>query len=287
MLKANLAIEVYKRFLPLLPSRLRLAMKRYINADLPIWAKLGTRVGQLNGTPYQLELNMRHWHQRWTYIKGHYPEPHVTQLLSEVLKKDSVYIDIGANIGVHCVYAASFLASASQIWAIEPNPHSFSRLKANAELNQLSEMNLHQLALGNQNGTVRLENCDDENVGTTLRHNAAEGCETPIRKGDELFAAIPASAQGICKIDVEGFELEVLRGMQQFIHEHPQMSYVVEVTPEWLSSLGDSAEKLFQVFLAEGFQAYEIVDGSDRLLPLSKPIDKSQYDVFFSIHLGK
>jgi hypothetical protein len=69
MFKANLAIEVYKRFLPLLPSRLRLAMKRYINADLPIWAKLGNRIGQLDGTPYQLELNMRHWHQRWTYIK--------------------------------------------------------------------------------------------------------------------------------------------------------------------------------------------------------------------------
>jgi FkbM family methyltransferase len=279
MLRAVLTIETYKRFLAFLPNRLRMALKRYIDAERTEWAKLGYRTRQLAETPYQLNLDMRHWHQRWTYIKGYYPEPHITGLIASQLKAESIFIDIGANIGVHSLFAAAKIANPHQVWAIEPNPHSFARLSTHAKLNQLDAMQLYQVALGNQNGTIRLHNCDDAHVGSTLRNGGDGGCEVSIQKGDDLFASIPSSAQGICKIDVEGYELEVLRGLQQFISSHPRISYIIEVTPKWLESLGDSTEALFQVFFAQGFQAYEI---QDKLLPLLQPIDKSQYDVFFS-----
>src|SRR5688572_13376265 len=137
MFRAQLAIEIYRYFRQWMPFRIRKALKNYIDQDHAEWRKLGKRDRLLNQTPYYLSLDLAHWHQRWTYVKGYYPDEHLTCLMRKSLQADSIFIDIGANIGVHSLFAASRIGRPSQIWAVEPNPHSFARLMEHVESNRL------------------------------------------------------------------------------------------------------------------------------------------------------
>lgn len=279
----RLFIESFQRTYHMLPKRLYLRFKRMVDEPSERWQSLGTYQRNLKETPYQLILYMGQWHQRWTYIKGHYPEPHITALLNRQLTAGDIFIDVGANIGVHTLYAAARVGKSGQVIAIEPNPSSHQRLQENLALNDLDWVVTHNVGLGNQKGVALLNGCNDMGVGSTLRDDAAqdETCEIQIEVGDDLFQNIPPDAQGICKIDVEGFELQVLQGMQQFIQNHPNIAYIIEVTDAWLNDLGGSSEALFDILTMQGYSPYEItLEGY--LNKLDKPIDKHQYDALFT-----
>lgn len=88
------------------------------------------------------------------------------------------------------------------------------------------------------------------------------------------------------KIDTEGYELHVLKGMGSLL-DYPQLTVVAEVTDRWLRKAGGSAQEMFDYMRGKGFQAYlpriqhrvlrkvlacERIDG---------PLDEEQYDVVF------
>lgn len=283
MIKARLAIEIYRHFIKFLPPQIRFRLKHYIDKQRDEWHQIGILNARLNETPYNLLLDMKHWHQRWTYIKGHYPEPHVTGILDTHLGEGGLFVDIGANIGVHTVYAAHKVGRTGQCIAFEPNPHSYKRLSQQIALNQLENVTVHHTALGNDVGTVVLQGCNDENVGSSLRTSKADddGCEVPLNPADNYLADIPQQQQGICKIDVEGYEHQVLLGLVGFIASHPNMSYIVEVTDEWLKASGSSSNILFEFFREHNFHPHYIDPVNASLRALDNALPDRQYDVLF------
>ncbi|MGJ3240286.1 MAG: FkbM family methyltransferase [Anaerolineae bacterium] len=283
-IKARLALELYRYLVPMLPSRVRMYLKRYIDANRAEWTQIGMLSVSLADTPYQLLLDMRHWHQRWTYVKGHYPEPHITHALDQYLDAGALYIDIGANVGVHVVYGAHCVGASGHCIAFEPNPHSFERLNQQIQRNHLTQVTAHHTALGDQAGSIILHGCHDENVGSTLRPNtqqADDDCEVPLNRADMFLTDIPEEQVGLCKIDVEGFEFQVVQGLSHFLSRHPRMVYIVEVTDEWLRLSGASASQLFALFQQHQFHAHYIDPHTAVTQPLTEPLPDQQYDVLF------
>ena len=283
MLQARFAIEIYKQFQSQLPRGIRMRLKQYIDRQGEQWQEIALLETRLKNTPYRLILDMKHWHQRWTYIKSYYPEPHITSILDRHLQEESLFIDIGANIGVHTVYAAHKVGKSGQVIAFEPNPYSYQRLGDQIALNHLKNVTAHHTALGSEIGTIVLHGCNDENVGSSLRvDESGEGdCEVPLNLADNFLADIPDRQSGICKIDVEGYEYQVLQGLKGFIESHPGMVYIVEITDEWLKMGGSSAQTVFDFFEDYGFQAYHIEPQSARLEQLDCALSDWQYDVLF------
>jgi len=73
-----------------------------------------------------------------------------------------------------------------------------------------------------------------EDYGASLRpvsQGAGDQLDVPLVRGDDLLDDIAPDAKGVCKIDVEGAEMKVLRGIEKFIENHPGFVYLVEVTP--------------------------------------------------------
>jgi hypothetical protein len=86
----------------------------------------------------------------------------------------------------------------------------------------------------------------------------------PVKRGDSLLMEIPSSTAGICKIDVEGYELEACRGLKTFISSHQRFMYCVEVTETWMREVSSAGTaELFALFDEFDFVPHHISRGGE------------------------
>lgn len=130
-------------------------------------------------------------------------------------------VDVGANIGNHTLFFAG--VCGSQVVAIEPNPSNASLLTENVKANmQEGLVEVHQVAAGQETGAGTVEVNDPTNTGKARVRQAADG-ETRVVRLDDLLADRPVA---VLKVDVEGMELEVLKGATRILSDYRPVLYV-------------------------------------------------------------
>lgn len=172
-----------------------------------------------------------------------YGEPELTLIGKHF--SGGTFIDVGANVGNHSLYALRFL-NAQKVIAFEPNPPAFKILQYNVLLNGLRDRaDLRPVGLSNQAGTASIAHSPDRNLGGTRLEAAADGRLTLMR-GDDALAGEQVS---FIKIDVESLEMQVLEGLRETIRLNRPPMYI-EVDP--------TNEVAFRTFIADC--DYEISD---------------------------
>ena len=142
-------------------------------------------------------------------------ESEVSDWLGENVKPGMVFYDIGAHIGIHSLYASKLLGDKGSVFSFEPWPENFAELQNNAGINKKgASITPVNMALARQPGPVPME--EGRSDGT---HHLAPSA-TPAANGhlvkvqattlDDFARTHPAP--DVMKIDVEGFELDVLEG---------------------------------------------------------------------------
>jgi FkbM family methyltransferase len=149
-------------------------------------------------------------------------EPHVERVLRRFLAPGSVFVDIGANVGWHTALASSAVGVDGQVYAIEPNPDNARLIAHTIERNQLSNVHLVPIALGESTGFAAFRSAIGSNGGF-LNHDERDSLDpnvtiVPTMRFDDLH--IPRV--DVVKIDVEGAEPIVFRGATETIgRDHP------------------------------------------------------------------
>jgi len=154
-------------------------------------------------------------------------ETEVDVLLS-MLQFPGLVIDVGANMGVHAIPVAKELArQGRRMLAFEPQPVIFQQLCANLALNGLMNVQAFPYACGSRTGTVSFaapDYCQGGNFGCVSMSRQAGASETMTAPCHTLDEIVGETSVALIKIDVEGFELEVLRGARKLIRRsHPAM----------------------------------------------------------------
>lgn len=122
-----------------------------------------------------------------------------------------VVIDVGANIGNHSVYFAAF-TDCNQVIALEAHPKVFKTLTENIRLNALQKkIRALNVAAGDTKGRVGLEEPASKILGGT---RVVKGNLVDMRPLDQIVGKDRIS---LMKIDVEGFEVEVLKGARKLL----------------------------------------------------------------------
>ncbi|HXH52818.1 MAG TPA: FkbM family methyltransferase [Sphingomicrobium sp.] len=149
------------------------------------------------------------------------------------------FVDIGANVGNHTLYAALFL-KAERVIAFEPNPTAFKILGYNILLNGIAEKcRLHNQGLYSKDANASVVRSPERNLGGTRLAVDQTGSLRLVR-GDD---ALRGDRITFIKIDVEALEIAVLAGLRKTIHTH-QPAMLVEVDDSNRRSFFDFLESV-------------------------------------------
>lgn len=144
------------------------------------------------------------------------------KMLSEMDEEDTFY-DIGANIGF---YTCFFSEKASKSYSFEPNKHAAQILRENIEENSLENVEVIEAAASDRNTSIKLSKAPGTSVFGTAQIKDSEEGEIEARKVDGLFEEGKVELPDMVKIDVEGHEIEVLKGMEEVIEKASPVIYV-------------------------------------------------------------
>lgn len=207
---------------------------------------------------------------RYLYFFGVW-EPGVTGVMRWHLRQGDRIIDIGANVGAHALLAATLVGTSGRVYAIEASPSIFQRLLANIERNGLNQVKPLNVAVTDVDTVLSVFLHGAENLGATTTVNfEAErrgiAVETQIA-GHPLSGILPLDeilASRLIKIDVEGAEWLVLRGMNDVLPKLDDACIIlIEVNQGSLGHFGASLETLLGMMKVAGWEALEVQNDYD------------------------
>lgn len=212
------------------------------------------------------------------YLLGWPMEIDTLPVFRRFLKPESVVLDIGANFGLYTAAAGSFVRRRGRLYAFEANPHTFKLLQRTLYANRLIH-NPNIVAVnalvGEAGGRGKLYYSPEALGGasaTNIGQWGAEGRSVEIERiaiDDFLPPDLPVD---LVKIDVEGHEPYVLRGMRQTIRRSPNIRIVLEFFEGFLAhTIG--ADRFVAEIADSGLALCEIVPGATiARLPPGEPV---------------
>ncbi|VVP12571.1 FkbM family methyltransferase [Pseudomonas fluorescens] len=192
-------------------------------------------------------------------------EPGTRQLIKKILKPGDVYIDVGANIGIHMLAAAQAMQGSGTIIGFEPFGPTKALIDKTMWINGFSSITeTHQLAVSNKSGSQPL------NLGATSGHHSLFKLDTPAALAkppvqvdlislDEIID--PGQMIHLLKIDAEGAELDVIEGAKRLLKSNPQIKLIVELGLSHLERTGHSVEDWLEKFSELGFD-YQVINAN-------------------------
>lgn len=187
----------------------------------------------------------------------------VEYFLEEIRHVDGDFLDVGANVGIYSILFRDRIDDGSRALAFEPLESNVDRIKSNAELNGIDDIEVYPVALGDRNGKAEVH-YDPSNVGAAslAARQGALRRTIDVRRLDDL--KLPSENIGIVKIDVEGAELDVLKGAKSTLSSS-RPGLLVELHPEILDDRGQSLEGLLSLVADLGYREVELVAEGERV----------------------
>ncbi|MCK9344986.1 MAG: FkbM family methyltransferase [Candidatus Pacebacteria bacterium] len=193
------------------------------------------------------------------YLYGVY-EPFILDLIAQHLKKGDVFVDIGANIGQHTMFAASVVGTEGKVSSFEPIPRVYNQLLDSARINHFEDIiDARNIALGEAPKTETLY-VETNNVGgsSIVGPHGKENEEIVIniKRGDDELKDF--QRVDMIKMDVEGYEYEVLAGIQKVLAIHKPV-IVMEFSGKLYFEKGrDHGNKIISLLQNLGYNLYDV-----------------------------
>jgi FkbM family methyltransferase len=152
------------------------------------------------------------------------------RLLKKVLFPGAVVVDVGANIGIYSRFFSHCVGPAGAVHSFEPESQNFQRLQA--ATSRLSNIRVSEFAVGERSGNSKLYLSDtlavDHRTYLT-KSSARRAVAIQMIALDDYFK--PGERVDLIKMDVQGYELQALRGAERVIRDNPEIKLLLEFWP--------------------------------------------------------
>jgi FkbM family methyltransferase len=181
-------------------------------------------------------------HSDWAAadIRSFGSEQQLLERLVSIVKPGDVVYDVGANMGLHAVFLAQAVGDSGQVIAFEPELHYCERLRGNAALNGVRNIRISTMALGDRACELELLPSEPGKAAPRLADHLPEaggshaGPKVQVVEGDRLVETEKLPLPRAVKIDVEGFEYAVLKGLRRTLSNPVCQIVCCEVHPRLL-----------------------------------------------------
>ena len=154
------------------------------------------------------------------------PDYHEMNFMKRYLLPGDSFVDVGANIGVYSLLAASLIGPSGDIQAFEPGQIARSRLYENILLNQLNNVKVHECALSDEVGFVNfLTDKDTTNRMILVKDNGKSSTLVPTARMDDVLT----NEFTLGKIDIEGAEILAFKGAMRLLSEANPPVWIIEI----------------------------------------------------------
>jgi FkbM family methyltransferase len=197
---------------------------------------------------------------------GNFYERQTRSALTKLVSPASLVLDIGANIGAHTLHLAQLVGPLGRVLAFEPTDYAFRKLRRNLDLNPSLaprvEAFLCFLTANDDVGVpnviysswplVAEEGLHAKHLGREMKTDMAQA-----RSLDGILAEHAADRKvQLVKLDVDGFECDVLRGASSLLRDTRPI-FVMELAPYVLEERGASLDRLVSYFVPNGYVFYD------------------------------
>jgi FkbM family methyltransferase len=183
-------------------------------------------------------------------------DPKITWACSRLVQAGDCVLDIGANLGLVTFTLSALVGPLGRVHAFEPAPQMQTFIQDAIDRNNVTNVELHRLALGAHNGELMLS-VPGSNAGAAsfvAARQASGGTDVmvPVRTLSSIMANLDVGRVRLLKMDVEGFEPEVLAGAADFLVRQPPDVLIFELNDP-TESLGRHPTMLMLSSLGYGF----------------------------------
>jgi len=191
-------------------------------------------------------------------------EPDLRRAINKLTKPEMVAYDIGANVGIFTLLFARIVGPRGVVYAFEPEPNNWQYLKRSVSLNQLDHVLVNTRAIGDCTGTAVFDRrggaFSGRLLGTDPKYRRSMNLlNIPTAAIDDLIKREGLKPPDIVKIDVEGNELMVLKGMAYTLATHRPV-----ILCETHTHLGESAQGVISLLTAFGYSVFSLHDVAER-----------------------
>ena len=235
--------------------------------------KLGPAIYSFKGINITLSPYEFFWKR---YMDGNLNDPEVYFCIEHYLPKGGVFLDIGANMGVFSLLAAK--KKSAKVLSFEPSYRELQRFHQNISVNPDLSNNItlipYGLADSDKVQTFYLSPAHHSGMNSVLdlssftQENMKVDCQFTTL--DAILSPTILNQINLCKIDVEGYEVGVLHGLEKSMRYLLDTTFVVEISPAYLNEAGFSKEDIYNFFGKWNFVGHN-----------SSPTDGRQYNEIF------
>lgn len=202
--------------------------------------------------------------------------------INRFLNSGDVFLDVGANVGLFSLIAGRIVGPQGKVYAFEPCHETVRLLRNNIQLNQLENIDLIEKAVTERTGEFTLYTAENghDAWNTLASGDASAGAKAETIHGirlDEFVNANKLDKIAMIKIDVEGWENNVLVGGYDTLSRPDAPVLQVEFTDDAAIAAGTSCDSLYNTLVALGYALYEYDPECNALIPSPK---KQAYPYF-------
>lgn len=207
---------------------------------------------------YEMMVDLRSGTEFRTYYLGDFDTDEIRSAL-RLIEKESIVLDVGANIGFWSVPLARHLTGRGRLHSFEPVPSNFGRLAENIRKNNLNEKTcLHQSGLSDRNGPAQIslwnelgaETGNAAIIANAERSGFSQSVAITVNRLDDILDSLQIGRVDFIKADIEGHEDRFLAGAAETIKRFRPILYV-EINKPYYQQRGLDAPAIFEEWLGQ------------------------------------
>jgi len=191
------------------------------------------------------------------------------QAIPHLLNPGDTALDVGANLGFYSVLLSRLCGPAGRVFAFEPVPDTYWRLRETITLNRCGNVVPIQAAVCDKSGTAKMNlfapqfsEWNSLGMPAMPAQNGAvvsplQSVEVPAMTLDDFCTTNRIDHIHFLKVDVEGFEVSVFQGAKRLLREHRVDYICFEISKIPLAGAGMESRKVFQALEMHGYAAYQ------------------------------
>jgi FkbM family methyltransferase len=193
---------------------------------------------------------------RKAFLQG-YNDPEIFEWLDGRLEQGMTFFDVGANVGLYALFAAKRVGASGRVIAFEADPEMASYLESNRLANGMTNLRVVTCAVGEEPGMLTFrQNRKNRGASHVAEDGGPGGTAVPVITLDQFCTSENIERVDFAKLDLEGYEVQALRGAGQMLASNPDAVLITEVSRKHLARYGHTPNEIQALIEGHGFRGF-------------------------------